>query len=82
MNSRLSTAFRPLLQISLNISLLFRALAEGILADNPHLVLLFYLAQLFLRELIKSHRLVQVIPMDMSGYYGKISSSIVSFKKH
>ncbi|XP_039453059.1 uncharacterized protein LOC120431988 [Culex pipiens pallens] len=48
---------------------LFRALAEGILADNPHLVLLFYLAQLFLRELIKSHRLVQVIPMDMSGYY-------------
>ncbi|XP_053693567.1 uncharacterized protein LOC128741638 [Sabethes cyaneus] len=45
------------------------ALAEGILADNPHLVLLFYLAQLFLRELIKSHRLVQVIPMDMSGYY-------------
>ncbi|EAT46586.1 AAEL002220-PA [Aedes aegypti] len=45
------------------------ALAEGILADNPHLVLLFYLSQLFLRELIKSHRLVQVIPMDMSGYY-------------
>uniref|UniRef100_A0A182K4M4 Uncharacterized protein n=1 Tax=Anopheles christyi TaxID=43041 RepID=A0A182K4M4_9DIPT len=45
------------------------AIAEGILTDNPHLVLLFYLAQLFLRELIKSHRLVQVIPMDMSGYY-------------
>ncbi|EAL39096.2 AGAP009306-PA, partial [Anopheles gambiae str. PEST] len=49
------------------------AIAEGILTDNPHLVLLFYLAQLFLRELIKSHRLVQVIPMDMSGYYGKFN---------
>uniref|UniRef100_A0A336MZ59 CSON008027 protein n=2 Tax=Culicoides sonorensis TaxID=179676 RepID=A0A336MZ59_CULSO len=45
------------------------AVAEGILTDNPHLVLLFYLSQLFLRELIKSHRLIQVIPMDMSGYY-------------
>lgn len=45
------------------------AVAEGILTDNPHLVLLFYLSQLFLRELIKSYRLIQVIPMDMSGYY-------------
>lgn len=47
------------------------AVAEGIPADNPHFVLLFFIAQLFLRELAKCHRLVQVIPMDMSGYYGK-----------
>ncbi|GLV43248.1 decima [Carabus blaptoides fortunei] len=45
------------------------AAAEGIPADNPHLVLLFFMSQLFLRELAKCHRLVQVIPMDMSGYY-------------
>lgn len=46
------------------------AVAEGIPADNPHLVLLFFMSQLFLRELTKCHRLVQIIPMDMSGYYG------------
>jgi hypothetical protein len=46
--------------------------AEGIPADNPHFVLLFFIAQLFLRELAKCHRLVQVIPMDMTGYYGKL----------
>ncbi|XP_055386425.1 uncharacterized protein LOC129615311 isoform X2 [Condylostylus longicornis] len=45
------------------------ASSDGMVIDNPHLVLLFYLSQLFLRELIKSYRLVQVIPMDMSGYY-------------
>ncbi|KMY88110.1 uncharacterized protein LOC6543461 [Drosophila erecta] len=45
------------------------AMADGILTDNPHLVLLFYMAQLFLRELVKSYRLIQVVPMDMSGYY-------------
>ncbi|XP_055919665.1 uncharacterized protein LOC129951502 [Eupeodes corollae] len=45
------------------------AVADGILTDNPHLVLLFYLSQLFLRELVKSYRLIQVVPMDMSGYY-------------
>ncbi|XP_013107113.1 uncharacterized protein LOC106086850 [Stomoxys calcitrans] len=45
------------------------ATADGVLADNPHLVLLFYMAQLFLRELVKSYRLIQVVPMDMSGYY-------------
>jgi hypothetical protein len=55
----------------LHFIFIFSAVAEGILTDNPHLVLLFYLSQLFVRELIKSHRLVQVIPMDMSGYYGK-----------
>ncbi|XP_055299257.1 uncharacterized protein LOC129566899 [Sitodiplosis mosellana] len=42
---------------------------DGMLADNPHLVLLYYLSQLFLRELFKSYRLIQVVPMDMSGYY-------------
>lgn len=52
-------------------SIHFSAVADGILSDNPHLVLLFYLAQLFLRELFKSYRLIQVVPMDMSGYYGK-----------
>ncbi|XP_069671996.1 uncharacterized protein dcma isoform X1 [Periplaneta americana] len=45
------------------------AVAEGIPADNPHFVLLFFIAQLFLRELAKCHRLVQVIPMDMASYY-------------
>ncbi|XP_077296056.1 uncharacterized protein LOC143918179 [Arctopsyche grandis] len=44
-------------------------IAEGIPVDNPHLVLLFFMAQLFLRELAKCHRLVQLVPMDMSGYY-------------
>lgn len=43
---------------------------NGTVAENPHLLLLFYLAQLFLRELFKSYRLIQVVPMDMSGYYG------------
>ncbi|CAO1395505.1 unnamed protein product [Diamesa tonsa] len=37
--------------------------------DNPHLILLFYLSQLFLRELVRSYHLLQVIPMDMSGYF-------------
>jgi len=51
------------------------AMADGILTDNPHLVLLFYMAQLFLRELVKSYRLIQVVPMDMSGYYGKFNAT-------
>ncbi|XP_044742130.1 uncharacterized protein LOC123303095, partial [Chrysoperla carnea] len=41
----------------------------GIPNDDPHLLLLFFILQLFLRELTKCHRLVQVIPMDMTGYY-------------
>lgn len=49
----------------------FSSVHDGILSDNPHLVLLFYLSQLFLRELFKSYRLIQVVPMDMSGYYGE-----------
>lgn len=53
------------------IFLFSSSVSDGILTDNPHLVLLFYLSQLFLRELIKCYRLIQVVPMDMSGYYGK-----------
>uniref|UniRef100_A0A1A9WN30 Syntaxin N-terminal domain-containing protein n=1 Tax=Glossina brevipalpis TaxID=37001 RepID=A0A1A9WN30_9MUSC len=37
--------------------------------NQTHLVLLSCLLQIFLRELYKSYRLIQVIPMDMSGYY-------------
>ncbi|KAG5666654.1 hypothetical protein PVAND_014670 [Polypedilum vanderplanki] len=37
--------------------------------DNPHMLLLFYLIQLFLRELIRSYHLLKLIPMDMSGYF-------------
>lgn len=40
-------------------------------SENHNLLLLFYLGQLFLRELFKSYRLIQVVPMDMSGYYGE-----------
>lgn len=43
----------------------------GIPVDSPNLVLLFYVAQLFLRELHKSNNLIRIVPMDMSGYYGK-----------
>ncbi|XP_018331541.1 uncharacterized protein LOC108741287 isoform X2 [Agrilus planipennis] len=45
------------------------AVAEGIPVYNSHHVLLFFMSQLLLRELTKCHRLVQVVPMDMSGYY-------------
>ncbi|XP_046661183.1 regulator of G-protein signaling 7-binding protein isoform X2 [Homalodisca vitripennis] len=45
------------------------AVAEGIPADHPHLVLLFFMCQLFLRELAKCSRLVQLVPMDMTGYF-------------
>lgn len=48
-----------------------RIVADGIVTDSTNLVLLFYLAQLFLRELVKSYRLLQVVPMDMSSYYGE-----------
>ncbi|EEB18218.1 conserved hypothetical protein [Pediculus humanus corporis] len=47
------------------------AVAEGIPADNPHFVLLFFMIQLFLRELAKCSRLIQVVPMDMSSYYAE-----------
>lgn len=43
---------------------------EEVPEDNPQLILLFFMVQLLLRELTKCYRLVQIIPMDMSGYYG------------
>lgn len=46
--------------------------------DNPHLILLFYLTQLFLRELVRSYHLLKIIPMDMSGYFGKFLSLYVA----
>ncbi|XP_014488942.1 PREDICTED: uncharacterized protein LOC106752058 isoform X2 [Dinoponera quadriceps] len=45
------------------------AMDIGIPVDSPNLVLLFYVAQLFLRELHKSKNLIRIVPMDMSGYY-------------
>ncbi|XP_029671372.1 uncharacterized protein LOC115240386 [Formica exsecta] len=45
------------------------AMDVGIPVDSPNLVLLFYVVQLFLRELHKSKNLIRIIPMDMSGYY-------------
>lgn len=48
--------------------------------DNPHLILLFYLTQLFLRELVRSYHLLKIIPMDMSGWMGgkrKVDKKIV-----
>ncbi|XP_066594172.1 regulator of G-protein signaling 7-binding protein isoform X2 [Prorops nasuta] len=45
------------------------AMDVGIPVDSPNLVLLFFVTQLFLRELYKSKNLVRIIPMDMSGYY-------------
>lgn len=45
--------------------------STAISAENHNILLLFYLGQLFLRELFKSYRLIQVVPMDMSGYYGR-----------
>nr|KAF7402040.1 hypothetical protein H0235_015376 [Vespula pensylvanica] len=41
----------------------------GIPADSPNLVLLFFVTQLFLRELSKSKNLIRIVPMDMSGYF-------------
>jgi hypothetical protein len=53
--------------------LLFRLYSEDIPTpfDNPHLILLFYLTQLFLRELVRSYHLLKIIPMDMNGYFGE-----------
>ncbi|XP_003701500.1 decima [Megachile rotundata] len=40
----------------------------GIPVDCPNLMLLFYVAQLFLRELGKSKKLIRNVPMDMTEY--------------
>ncbi|XP_046600562.1 uncharacterized protein LOC107219815 isoform X1 [Neodiprion lecontei] len=45
------------------------AMDQGIPADSPNLVLLFFVTQLFLRELYKSKNLLRIVPMDMTGYY-------------
>ncbi|XP_026494734.1 uncharacterized protein Dcma isoform X2 [Vanessa tameamea] len=45
-----------------------KSTSEGC-ADQPQLVLLYFMSQLLLRELAKCHRLVQLVPMDMSSYY-------------
>lgn len=44
------------------------AVAEGIPVDNQHFVHLFCLAQLFVRELGKSKRLLSARPIDMTQY--------------
>lgn len=63
--------FTTALNSSLIFDFRFSSLAEGIPMDHPHLVFLFFMCQLFLRELAKCSRLVQLIPMDMSGYFGR-----------
>ncbi|XP_072755810.1 uncharacterized protein Dcma isoform X1 [Anoplolepis gracilipes] len=57
-------ASRKLLQLTF-----IPAMDVGIPVDSPNLVLLFYVVQLFLRELQKSKNLIRIVPMDMSGYY-------------
>ncbi|EDW03315.1 uncharacterized protein LOC6562283 [Drosophila grimshawi] len=38
-------------------------------SENSNLLLLYHLTQQFRHELIKSHRLIQLVPYDMSEYY-------------
>ncbi|KAH8238930.1 hypothetical protein KR038_008889 [Drosophila bunnanda] len=38
-------------------------------SERMHLTLLFYLTQQFQHELIKSYRLIQLVPLDMTEYY-------------
>ncbi|XP_052854249.1 uncharacterized protein LOC128263309 [Drosophila gunungcola] len=38
-------------------------------SERMHLTLLFHLTQQFQHELIKSHRLIQLVPLDMTDYY-------------
>ncbi|CAG9581292.1 unnamed protein product [Danaus chrysippus] len=45
-----------------------KSTSEGC-SDQPQLVLLYFMSQLLLRELAKCHRLVQLVPMDMTSYY-------------
>ncbi|CAK9825966.1 hypothetical protein ANTRET_LOCUS3886 [Anthophora retusa] len=62
----------------------------GIPVDCPNLMLLFYVVQLFLRELCKSKNLIRIVPMDMTEYYetragpsniGNVISQIVLCKQ-
>lgn len=57
----------------------FRSNLESSLLDHPELALLFYLCQMMLRELGKCSRLVQLIPMDMTGYFGQLRIISVTF---
>ncbi|CAB3240500.1 unnamed protein product [Arctia plantaginis] len=45
-----------------------KSTSEGC-TEQPQMVLLYFMAQLLLRELAKCHRLVQLVPMDMTSYY-------------
>ena len=45
---------------------------SGILVDSQCLVLLFSCTQLLYRELQKTARLIDTMPMDMSAYYGEL----------
>nr|XP_016939708.1 uncharacterized protein LOC108017219 [Drosophila suzukii] len=38
-------------------------------SERMHLTLLYHLTQQFQHELIKSHRLIQLVPLDMTEYY-------------
>ncbi|XP_017766390.1 PREDICTED: regulator of G-protein signaling 7-binding protein A-like [Eufriesea mexicana] len=62
----------------------------GIPVDCPNSMLLFYVIQLFLRELCKSKNLIRIVPMDMTEYYetrtgpsniGNVISQIVLCKQ-
>ncbi|XP_043213131.1 uncharacterized protein LOC122377241 [Amphibalanus amphitrite] len=46
-----------------------KEMESGILVDSQCLVLLFSCTQLLLRELQKTTRLIDTMPMDMSAYY-------------
>lgn len=59
---------------------IFRLNVEPSLLDHPELALLFYLCQMMIRELGKCSRLVQLIPMDMTGYFGKYMKIIIVIK--
>lgn len=39
-------------------------------SERMHLTLLYHLTLQFQHELIKSHRLIQLVPLDMTEYYG------------
>lgn len=67
--------------ISLRMDSAFRTTDIGIPVDCPNLMLLFYVVQLFLRELCKSKNLIRIVPMDMTEYYGNFSKhSIFSYE--
>lgn len=44
-------------------------------SGNLNLSLLYQLTQQFRHELLKSHRLIQLVPYDMTDYYGKLRVS-------